>query len=188
MKKLVLVDFDKTLYKKDSLIEFTKFYQGNRSFYFGIIRLLPYLIQWKLGIITNEKAKIKYITYFFKEEDYNLFLERGTKFAQTSISRNLDKKISSSVKKHLSKKDTVFIITASCSEWISGWANDLNIKIISTKLEIENSKLTGKLSSKNCYGIEKVNRIKAEINLDDFETIKVYGNGKGDFEMLQLVK
>ena len=38
----------------------------------------------------------------------------------------------------------------------------------------------------NCYGIEKVNRIKEEYDLDEFKNIYVYGNSKGDREMLNL--
>ena len=57
MKTLALFDFDGTLYKKDSLIEFTKFYKGKFPFYLGIIILTPVLIAMKLKVISNEKAK-----------------------------------------------------------------------------------------------------------------------------------
>jgi hypothetical protein len=67
MRTLVLVDFDKTLYKKDSLIEFTRFYKGNIDLLIGFIVLLPMLIMWKLGKISNENAKQQFITYFFTD-------------------------------------------------------------------------------------------------------------------------
>lgn len=57
LKTLVLFDFDGTLYKKDSLLEFTKYYKGNSVFYIGILILSPFLIAMKLGILSNEKAK-----------------------------------------------------------------------------------------------------------------------------------
>lgn len=188
MKTLVLVDFDHTLYKKDSLLEFTKFYKGNLNFYLGILILLPHLLRWKLGIITNEGAKIKYITHFFKKENYQLFLNGGTQFAQEKINKDLNNTLFQLIENHLSQNATVYIVTASFPEWISAWANSLKINVIGTKLEIIDSKINGNFASKNCYGFEKVNRIKSEINLKDFEKIIVYGNGKGDLEMLKLVK
>jgi hypothetical protein len=93
MKTLVLVDFDKTLYKKDSLIEFTRFYKGTFQLIIGFIALSPMLIKWKLGKISNETAKQKFMTYFFKNEHYNLFLEKGKQFSNENIPRNLNKNI-----------------------------------------------------------------------------------------------
>ena len=42
MKTLVLVDFDKTLYKKDSLIEFTRFYKGTFRLAIGLLAIFFY--------------------------------------------------------------------------------------------------------------------------------------------------
>ena len=65
MKTLALFDFDGTLYSKDSLIEFTKSTKGNLRFYQGILWLSPFLIGLKLGILNNEKVKIKFLKDFF---------------------------------------------------------------------------------------------------------------------------
>ena len=52
--------------------------------------------------------------------------------------------------------------------------------------EIKNGKLTGKFSTKNCFGIEKVNRIKEKYNLSEYNVIYAYGNSSGDKEMLSI--
>lgn len=188
MKTLILVDFDKTLYKKDSLLEFTKFYQGNFKFYFGFLVLLPVLILMKIGLIKNEKAKEFFLTYFFKDEDSTFFQKMGTNFADTKIQENIDLNLYKKIKELKSKNATLFIVTASCNEWIKSWSTENDFKIISTEIEVIDNKITGKLQSKNCNGIEKVNRIKKEINVTDFDEILVFGNGKGDLEMLKLTK
>lgn len=188
MKTLILVDFDKTLYKKDSLLEFTKFYQGNFKFYFGFLVLLPVLILMKIGLIKNEKAKEFFLTYFFKDEDSTFFQKMGTNFADTKIQENIDLNLYKKIKELKSKNATLFIVTASCNEWIKSWSTKNDFKIISTEIEVIDNKITGKLQSKNCNGIEKVNRIKKEINVTDFDEILVFGNGKGDLEMLKLTK
>ena len=188
MKTLILVDFDKTLYKKDSLLEFTKFYKGNFKFYFGFLVLLPVLILMKIGLIKNEKAKEFFLTYFFKDEDSTFFQKMGTNFADTKIQENIDLNLYKKIKELKSKNATLFIVTASCNEWIKSWSTENDFKIISTEIEVIDNKITGKLQSKNCNGIEKVNRIKKEINVTDFDEILVFGNGKGDLEMLKLTK
>lgn len=188
MKTLALFDFDGTLYKKDSLIEFTKFYKGNVVFYTGILILLPFLLAMKLGIISNEKAKKRYITHFFKNEDYIIFKKKAKSFALTKIEKDLNLKIYLALKNHASLNHEIYIVTASFFEWIEPWSQKHNTKVIGTKLEIINNIITGQFHSKNCYGQEKVNRINEAIELSDFGKIYIYGSGKGDLEMLQLSK
>jgi phosphoserine phosphatase len=64
----------------------------------------------------------------------------------------------------------------------------VGIEIISTEIEISNNKITGKLSTANCYGPEKVNRLKKLLSMDDYSTIYAYGDSKGDREMLALAQ
>ena len=123
MKTLVLVDFDKTLYKKDSLIEFTKFYKGNYYFFIGLIRLFPVLFKWKLGLNSSEITKQKFITYFFKDEDYDQFLEKGKTFSNKNISKNLNPSIWKKIKNHQENNAEIYIVTASFSEWIIDWSS-----------------------------------------------------------------
>lgn len=188
MKTLALFDFDGTLYKKDSLIEFTKFYKGKFPFYLGIIILTPILVAMKLKVISNEKAKKKFISYFFKNENYLDFKTKATKFSLTKIEPNLNSKIHSEFKNHIHFKNTIYIVTASFPEWIEPWSNNYNVEVIGTRLEVIDNKITGNLFTKNCYGKEKVNRIKQIINPKDFDKIYCYGSGKGDYEMLNLSK
>ncbi len=188
MKTLALFDFDGTLYNKDSLIEFTKSAKGSGFFYKGIIALLPVLLGLKLGLINNEKVKIKFLTHFFKNTNTETFKALAENFAVTKIEQDLNKRTFNHFLKHLESNHTVCIVSASCADWIEPWSQRFQVKCIGTELEIVNHKITGNLATNNCYGIEKVNRIKAVFDLEAFDVIKVYGNGKGDLEMLQVSK
>jgi len=46
--------------------------------------------------------------------------------------------------------------------------------------------VTGKFLSKNCYGIEKANKVKEAYNLSDYDYIYAYGDTRGDKELLEL--
>ncbi len=188
MKTLALFDFDGTLYKKDSLLEFTKFAKGFFEFYKGILLLSPYLIGLKLGLLNNEKVKIRFITYFFKGLEIEKFNSLAKSFSLEKIDQDLNKKIFLKFKEHINSNHQVFIITASIPEWIIPWSNQYKVKVIGTKLEIIDSEITGKFSSKNCFGGEKVTRLKELINLNEYDQIFVYGSGKGDFQLLSLAR
>lgn len=188
MKTLALFDFDGTLYKKDSLLELTRFSKGNLAFWKGILILSPSLIALRLGVANNEEVKKKFISYFFKGMSDEKFSALCMDFALQKIEENLHPIVFQKFKNHLKANDTVYIVTASFPDWIAPWSCKFNVEVIGTLKEVQNQKLTGSFASKNCYGLEKVNRIKDIINLNDFDAIKVYGSGKGDREMLQLSK
>ena len=188
MKTLALFDFDGTLYKKDSLIEFTRFVKSNRIFYSGMLWLLPSLIGLKLRLIHNEKVKVKFLTYFFKDMELEEFIAAANEFALQKIAPDLNQKIFTSFLGHLKAGHTVYIVSASLPEWIAPWSAQHGVEVIGTKMELKENRLTGKLASVNCYGPEKTNRIKKILDLEQFDVIKVYGSGKGDVEMQQLAR
>lgn len=187
-KTLALFDFDHTLYRKDSLLEFTKFHLGNRRFYLGILYLFPQLGGLKMGILNNQKVKLKYFDYFFRNVDFDRFYESAHRFAITKIDNNLNHAVFAQFKNHLAAGDTVCIVTASAPDWIQPWSVQFGVPVIGTKLEKSDNLLTGKFASQNCHGSEKVSRITEVYNLSEFKTIAVYGSGAGDIDMLRLAK
>lgn len=187
-KTLALFDFDHTLYQNDSLIDFTRISCGRLHFYFGLFVLLPDLIGLKLGLRNNQKVKIKFLKYFFQSKHIDDFQQKAQYFSKTKIPQKLNAHIFQAFLNHVAQNHEVYIVTASCPDWIEPWSDSYGVKTIGTKLEVIDQKITGNILTKNCYGIEKVNRIKELINLNDYNTIKVYGSGTGDKEMLQLSK
>lgn len=186
MRTLALFDFDGTLYKKDSLLQVTRHIVGEKKFLAGLLRLSPSLIMLKLGLLNNEKAKIKYLTHFFGGMNYNTFCGAAKGYALSCIEKDLTPVIYNAFLNHIKNNDSVLIVTASCSEWIEPWATLKGVGCIASRLEVIEDVLTGKLLGQNCYGVEKVKRIESLIDLSTYDCIKVYGNGKGDLEMMAL--
>ena len=62
----------------------------------------------------------------------------------------------------------------------------MGFDLISTELEIIDGKLTGRFSTLNCIGKEKVRRLNEKYNLSEYDEIHVFGNSKGDLPMLEL--
>lgn len=185
---LALFDFDGTLIMKDSLLEFLSFFKGSLKFYMGIGILSPILISYKLGLIKNWRAKELLLMYFIGGSEVHEFQSICDSFSLNQIPKLIRTEALEKLRYHQSIGDAVYIITASPENWICAYAQHISVKVIATKLEVSNGKITGKLSGKNCYGVEKVNRIRAEINLEEFDLISAYGDSAGDKEMLELAK
>jgi len=185
-RNLVLFDFDGTITKKDSFTAFIRFYKGSASFYFGVMILLPVLLLYKIGISKNWKVKEVVLKYFFRKEPEEKFYTLCKSFAQHVIPKIVKREALNSIEKHLKNGDRVIVVTASAEDWVKEWCLAMNLELIGTRLEKRDGRLTGRLAGLNCYGKEKVKRIKQLLDVNDYATIYAYGDSKGDEAMLKL--
>jgi phosphatidylglycerophosphatase C len=70
--------------------------------------------------------------------------------------------------------DKVLIVSASAEHWLQPWAALYEVYVIASRLEVHNGRITGKLAGKNCYGPEKILRLKAVYDLDNYTEIVVF--------------
>ena len=183
--KIAFFDFDGTITYKDSTINFIRFIKGNTKFFIGIFVLSPFLLLYKLNIISNNATKNIIIKYYFKDMSIEYFRKMAEKFSLKYIDDIVRDKAIKRIKWHKEQGHTVVIVSASIDLWLMPWCYRNNINLISTKLETKNSKISG-ICDKNCFGSEKVNRINREYNLSNYDYIYAYGNSKGDYEMLEI--
>jgi HAD superfamily hydrolase (TIGR01490 family) len=185
-KKVVAAfDFDGTLTKKDTLFDFIIFAKGLLDFFVGIIIISPVLVLFKLGFIKNDKAKQILFSYFFKGESIDRFNKTCDDYK-----RQIDKichiERLEKVNWHKKQGHEVVIISASIENWIMPWATSKGIStVIGTQIEVKDGKITGKFSSCNCYGEEKVNRLKCYLPDRDCYILYAYGDSSGDKHLLE---
>ena len=183
---IVFFDFDGTLTTKDSLIDFVQYAVGKSSFYFGLISSIPMLAAYKLHFISNHAAKERFMSRFFKGWDGAYFQSIADKYSVEQIDRIIRPDAIEKVYWHKEHGHKVVVATASMEHWLKKWCEKYELDLIATRLEIQDGKLTGKFATKNCYGIEKVNRIRERYDLTDFNGIYAYGDSAGDKEMLSI--
>ncbi len=183
-KNLALFDFDGTITTKDSLVEFIKYAIGTKKYYLGLLKLSPMLLAYSLKLIPNYKAKEQLIAYFFQGWESQKFQAIAKKYALEEIDTITRPQAIEQIRSHQEKGDKVVIVSASMECWIKAWATQYGIELIATRLEYQDNKLTGKFATKNCYGIEKVKRIKETLRIKEYQTITAYGDSSGDKEML----
>ena len=183
---LALFDFDGTITNRDSLADFLQFAVGKKVYYSGIIKLLPVLISYKFNLISNERAKQKLINHFFKGFSLANFQALSEQYGLSQVHHIIRPKAMQKIKWHQEKAHNIAVVSASIENWIQPWCQQYGIVTIATQLETKNQQLTGQFSSKNCYGDEKVNRIRSVYNLQHYNDIYAYGDSEGDLAMLKL--
>lgn len=184
--EIAFFDFDGTITSKDTLAEILKFIKGSSYYYTGILILSPIIVLYKLGFLSNHRAKELLLIYFLKGFDVDKFNALCRDFSEKKLPYLLKKSALHEIRKHLQNKTSVVIISASAENWILPWCSKYNIECIATKLEVKNGKLTGKIEGRNCSGKEKVRHIKAKYQLSTYQKIYAYGDSKDDLPMLSL--
>ena len=183
---LALFDFDGTVTRKDSLFDFITFYRGRLSLYLGMIFLSPMLVLFKLGILPNWKAKERVLSYFFAREPLSTFQQKCDTYAQQRLPLLIKDSALQKIREFQQSETDIYLVSASAENWLKSWCESLGIRLIATRLEVKEGKLTGKIAGSNCYGPEKVVRIRCEVDLARYSKIYGYGDSKGDREMLAL--
>ena len=178
--KLAIFDFDGTITTKDSFIEFIYYAVGPARFLLGFTYLAPVLILYFLKVLPNWKAKEISLTYFFNNWPVDQFQKIADDYSKNKISSIVKKSALEKIQWHKAQGHTVVVVSASPENYLSSWCQTYDIALIATRLESKDGKLTGKLATANCYGQEKIKRLKERYRLEDFEFIYAYGDSTGD--------
>jgi HAD superfamily hydrolase (TIGR01490 family) len=185
-KRLVLLDFDGTITRKDTLLEFIRFYCGTTRFLIGFAILTPVMLAFALKLISNHEAKEKVLRFFFRRTPVELFNARCKEFATVVIPRLIRPAAEILFSQERKRKSMVAVVSASPENWVKPWCDAMNIPCLATRLEVIDQKISGRILGKNCYGEEKARRIKEVFQLETYERIIAYGDSHGDTEMLAL--
>lgn len=187
MKKIYAFDFDGTLTRHDSLIEFLYFSRGWKEFLKCFAIHLHLLIAMKLGLIDSGKVKERIFGWYFRGMPETMFEELCSRFAATHT-HLLRPKGMQKLREAASEPDsTVMIVSASINNWVAPFFKDFpDIEIFCTRIEIVNGNLTGRFLSANCRRQEKVRRILALHPDRESYFLIAYGDSSGDIEMLDF--
>ncbi|HEV7381438.1 MAG TPA: HAD family hydrolase [Dyadobacter sp.] len=186
MKKgLALFDFDGTVTHKDSFLYFLLHTHSIPKIVFNALLVSPQLIAYKLGFMTNEAAKMELFSAFYKGKPKERFDSWAAEF-RPKIDAFTKTKALGRIQFHKERGDRVIVVSAGFDQILKHWCDKEGIELIATRVEIENNVITGRFNGPNCYGKEKVNRVKALLNIADYEEIYAYGDSAGDIEMMEI--
>ena len=190
-QRIAFFDFDGTITTKDTLLVFIRFSKGKLAFALGFLLNAPWLVAMKLKLISNQAAKQRVLRHFFGKQTLTSFSRQCDKFAREVLPYLIRPKALSEIHRLKEAGATVVIVSASPENWINLWAEQTGADLIATRLGIftddkGETRLTGRIEGANCYGEEKVNRIRERFVLPDYTEIYTYGDTSGDKPMLRL--
>lgn len=183
-EQIYIYDFDGTLTRRDSFLDFIRYTCGSRSLYCGLLLFSPLLILMKLQLYANGRAKERLFTHFFQGMSIRVFDDLCAKYGLSRADLLLDA-ARKAVNEVASNGYRIFIVSASIDRWVLPFFRDVpNVTVIGTQIEVENGLVTGRFSTPNCYGAEKVRRIQALLPYREQYKLIAHGDSRGDKEML----
>ena len=202
-RRIAFFDFDGTITTHDTLLEFIRFSKGTTSFLFGFLLHSPWLVAYRLKLISNHAAKQRVLSWFFRKTPLADFDAVCSRFATEILPGLIRPKALTEIALLHEKGFTVVVVSASPENWLRQWAAGINASLLATRLETNPAaseanhapsgsnpapRLTGRILGRNCHGAEKVRRIRESYDLAGYDDIYAYGDTAGDKPLLALAK
>lgn len=185
-ERVYAFDFDGTLTRRDTFVEFIRYVFGTRRLLRGFLRFAPILVLMKLGHYPNWKAKQRLFAWFFKGMGIHEFDDYCRRFARDCRSIRRDDGFTI-IRRALNEGSRVIVVSASIENWVRPFFDDFGGQVVvsCTKIDVREERVTGQFLTMNCYGIEKPKRILAAFPLRETYQLVAFGDSLGDKELLE---
>ena len=211
LQNISAFDFDGTLTTRDTLLLFIRHACGWWALFGGLLLFSPLLVLMKLHLADNGRTKERLFRHYFRgmlERDFDALCQSFAR-SHTHILRTAGLR---TVQQALDRGDRVVILSASIDRWVEAClrpflVSSSRFQVLGTEIEVVDGRLTGRFATPNCYGPEKVRRLKeflkevsprgdvegatkvshrgdVEGALEGTPFIIAYGDSRGDKELL----
>lgn len=182
-------DFDGTLTRGDSLLPFLRMASGTARFLAGMAWLSPVLAGYAAGLIRNDVAKQRVLAHFLGGVEHDAVARLGARFAAERLPEMLNPAGMERFRWHQQQGHVCVLVSASMDVYLEPWARGLGFAHwITSRLEVDaRGCITGRLQDGNCFGEEKVRRIRGWLSGKLHGPHYAYGDSRGDVPMLEIV-
>ena len=185
-------DFDGTLTRRDTLLPFLARGLGWAGFAAVLLRTSPWLLAYALRLISNEAAKQKLFLNAFKGRS----VTEVEIWTQSWLTQDLPGQMQpwtlDRLAWHQAQGHCCMMVSASPDIYLNAAAMQLGFDgLVCTEMQIINNHLTGCMRTPNCYGEQKVVRLKRWLGQRHGDAagdllLYAYGDTPGDWPMLRL--
>lgn len=184
---IAVFDFDGTITYGDSLFPFLFFTHGYKAL-FKLAYLSPWIAAYLLNLRFRQETKEKVLTAFYQNADMGELRKWGREYALHKLDAAVRPEAKERIRWHKSLNHRCILISASLDIYLEAWAKQAGFDdlICSIPAVDEHNHFTGKILGLNCWGQEKVKRLKEMIGDPKQYVIYAYGDSPGDKPLLQI--
>jgi phosphatidylglycerophosphatase C len=183
---LALIDFDGTVTTKGVYPDFLHYaVPRSRKLTAGAL-LSPLIAAYKCGLMSDPAIRRVLSRASFQGEDPTRVRALGEQFVKDVLPGLIRPIALERIAWHKERGDRVVVVSASLDVYLIPWCRALALDLICTELEESAGRLTGRYVQADCYGVEKVRRIRERLPLADYGVIYAYGDTEDDRPMLNM--
>ncbi|HXM56217.1 MAG TPA: HAD family hydrolase [Candidatus Dormibacteraeota bacterium] len=186
---VAVFDFDGTMTRRDSTTAFCLATVPARRLVPVLALRAPRLAAFRLGLASRTAVKESLLTALLGGMEDALLRRRAAAWARAALPGLVRPAALARLRWHQSRGHRVVLASASLEVLLEPWARSVAVSdVLATRLEVRSGRVTGRLDGPNCYGPEKVARLRALLgDLDAFEVF-AYGDSRGDRELLAAAR
>ncbi|MBN3790125.1 HAD family hydrolase [Burkholderia sp. Ac-20353] len=180
-------DFDGTITTSDSFRHFVRYAIGTPRFAWAGLRALPWIVAMKAGWLSRGDAKAKFAWFALGPMRADALDDVARRFVDGYLPRLVRPEMLERVREHRAHGHEVVLVSASPSLYLEKWAKSAGFDaVLATRLAFERGAFVGRLDGDNCWGPQKVVRLRAWWGDRPPSTLFAYGDSRGDKEMAEL--
>ena len=185
--RVAIFDVDGTLLRGDSLYIASRRSISSLEWFFALLTCLPPLISWQLRLLSTARFKEKVLDVFGICSAINRADAVGDPDWLLSAMRSHLRPVAlDRLRWHQRCGHQVLLCSASPRPLLQSLADWLGVELLCTELHKEGNSWQPVLLGANCKGPEKVRRVAEHIGSLEGRELDVYGDSKGDKELLQI--
>ena len=179
----------------DTLLLFIRHARSRWALLGGLLLFSPLLVLMKLHLVDNGRTKERLFCHYFRgmlERDFDALCQSFA-HSHTHILRTAGLR---AIQQALDRGERVVVLSASIDRWVEAClrpflVSSSQFQVLGTEIEVADGRLTGRFATPNCYGSEKVRRLKEYLkevspqgDVEGVPFIIAYGDSRGDKELL----
>ncbi|MBV8626642.1 MAG: HAD-IB family hydrolase, partial [Paraburkholderia sp.] len=162
---------------------------GPVRFAAAALRCLPWLIGVPLGWSPRGPTKARFLYAAMGPVRRDALEAAARRFVERRLGTLLRPEMLARLAEHQALGHEVVLVSASPSIYLRMWAQTVGIDtVLSSELQWRDGLYTGHLAGENCWGPEKVARLRAWWGARAPATLYAYGDSRGDREMASLAQ
>lgn len=187
--RISIFDLDGTLSIGDTYLPYLLGYLIRRPDRWLRAAVLPFaVLLFGLRMRNNQWLKEVFLTQIFSGVDAESIASWNQIFLDRLLRTGLRTDVIEILRIRQEAGDVVILSTASLELYVEDLASRLGIQhIICTRIEWDGAKPTGKLDGMNCYGSEKISRVKNYLEANNiYGEVHAYSDHSSDWPLLEF--